>query len=147
MNRIIIEKLPLGQASEAVWAMWLMRQLGIRMVTAAEQAVDNCEDSAAALLGLGLMSVGLANPAAFSRLNTFAEPDELFGRQWLLCYEGVRQGWIRPVSGANTLGAFQHFAFLNANGVSFFNIAAAPAVPRRPGAVIGGIGGGGGYPI
>ena len=79
LNQIVIDRLPLGQASEAAWAMWLMKQLGVQMVAAAEKAVDDCEDSIAALLGLGLASVGLANPASFARLNSFAEPTELFG--------------------------------------------------------------------
>jgi len=148
LNQIIVERLPLGQASEAVWALWLMKYLAVAMIPAAEQAVNDSEDSAAALLGLGLASIGLANPAAFSRLNAFAEPDELFGRQWLLCYEGVRRGWIKAPSGVNSLAATPQFAFLNGNGVSFFDLNAAPAVPRRGGAVaVGGGGGGGAYPI
>jgi hypothetical protein len=151
LNQIVAERLPLGQASEAVWAMWLMKHLGVQMIGAAEQAVDNCEDSAAALMGLGLASVGLAKFAPV-RLNAFAEPNELFGRQWLLCYEGVKQGWIKPASGANTLAVHQQFDFLNNNGVSFFNIGAAPAAPRRTALAYGvggggGGGGGGGYPM
>ncbi len=151
LNRIVAERLPLGQASEAVWAMWLMKQLNVQMVAAAEQAVDNCEDSSAALMGLGLTSVGLAHLTPV-RLHAFAEPTELFGRQWLLCYEGVRRGWITPASGANTLAAHQQFNFLNNNGVSFFDIGAAPTAPRRVGLAYGvggggGGGGGGGYPM
>ncbi len=148
LNQIVVERLPLGQASEAVWAMWLMKQLGVQMVAASEQAVDNCEDSAAALMGLGLTSVGLAKLTP-ARLNSFAEPTELFGRQWLLCYEGVKRGWIKPASGVNTLATHQQFDFLNNNGVSFFNIEAAPTVPRRVGLAYGagGGGGGGGYPM
>jgi len=146
LNQIVVERLPLGQASEAVWAMWLMKQLGIQMVGDAEQAVDSCEDSAAALMGLGLTSVGLAKlkPA---RLNSFAEPNELCGRQWLLCYEGVKQGWIKPASGVKTLAVYQQFDFLNKKGVSFFSIGAVPTPPRRAALAYGVGGGGGGYPM
>ncbi len=147
LNRIVSERLPLGQASEAVWALWLMKQLNISLSPEAETAVAQCEDSVAALMGLGMASVGLANAANLTQLNVFAEPAELGGRQWLLCYEGVRQGWITPTSGAGTLAADPQFAFLHANGVTFFDINAAPSAPRRFFTAGGGGGGGGGnYP-
>jgi hypothetical protein len=143
LNRIVSERLPLGQASEASWAMWLMKILGIPLSTEAEAAVAGCEDSIAALMGLGLASVGLANLASLSALNSFAEPTELLGPQWLLCYEGCHKGWISAPSGADTMAADERFNFLHKKGVSFFDIAVAPPFPRRYQGSGGGAGGGG----
>lgn len=144
LNRIVGERLPLGQASEAVWAMWIMKLLEISLAGPSEAAVNECEDSAAGLMGLGLASVGLGDFATLQGLRTFAEPDELFGRQWLLCYEGVKQGWIRPASGRPVTDS--QFRFLLAKDVSFFNIEAALPAPRRKGPPVGG-GSGGEYPF
>ena len=151
LNQIVAERLPLGQASEALWALWLLKQLNLKMSAASEQAVDNCEDSPVALMALGMASVNLANAAAFTRLQSFAEPTELFGRQWLLCYEGNRQGWIKPPSGTNALALHSQFDFLQSKGVSFFDVNAAPPPSRMTVATgsAGGSGGGGGgdYPM
>ena len=150
LNQIVLERLPLGQASEAVWAMWLMKISGVPLHPKCAQAVDNCDDSAAALMALGLASVGLAPGATFTRLNSFAERDELFGSQWLLCYEGNHRGWIKPPSGNPSLSTNPQFDSLHKAGVSFFDIAANPPTPRRTTFVTGGGGGGGGggpYPI
>lgn len=144
LNRIVCERLPLGHASEAVWAMWMMNIMKIRLTDAAASAVDSCEDSAAALMGLWLANNGLGDPALLGRLNLFAEPGELFGRQWLLCYEGIRQGWIKPPSGNGIQDA--QFKFLYGQGVSFFDTGAAPPTPRRKGPPVTGGGGGGSPP-
>jgi hypothetical protein len=145
LNRIISERLPLGQASEPVWAMWLMRLFELRLNADSEKAVAGCEDSVAALMGLGLASVGLAKPAALAPLNAFAEPTELLGPQWLLCYEGAHRGWIKAPSGNDTMASDPRFEFLHKKDVSFFDITVGPPAPRRHTGAGGGGGGGGGY--
>lgn len=141
LEHTILERLPLGQASEALWALWMMKHLGIPMSCAVEAAVDACEDSPVALMGLSLAHAGLGNPASFTRLHTFAEPSELFGRHWLLCYEGNKQGWLTPPSGVSAFAAQPKFEFLRNQNVSFFNINAQPRFTLRH---IPGSGGGGG---
>lgn len=147
LNRIVSERLSLGQASEAAWAMWLMKLLAINLAATAAKAVDDCEDSPAALMGLGLASSGLAPACSFPRLRSFAEPDELFGPQWLLCYEGNHQGWLTPPSGRAALSSNPQFNYLDQSSVSFFNIAATPPAPRRTTGGTGGGVGGGDYPL
>lgn len=131
LEQTILERLPLGQASEALWALWMMRHLGIAISDAVAGAVDHCEDSPVALMALSMANNGLGNPASFPRLQTFAEPSELFGRHWLLCYEGNKQGWLTPPSGADALGTYSQFAFLNSRNVSFFETAATPCISCR----------------
>ena len=147
LNQIVIERLPLGHASEAAWAMWLMMLLHVQLDAKAAKVVDDCDDSPSALMGLGLASMNLAPGCSFPRLNSFAEPDELFGPQWLLCYEGNYQNWLKTPSGLATLASNPQFDFLNRSGVYFFDIKAQQPTPRR---TIGNprvSGGGGDYPI
>lgn len=141
LNRIVSERLPLGQASEPAWAMWLMKILGIKLNEASEKAVALCEDSVAALMGLGLAAEGLAKASALASLNIFAEPPELLGPQWMLCYEGTHRGWLKVPSGADTMVADPRFSFLHDKGVSFFDIDMPPPAPRRHGALVAGVGG------
>lgn len=144
LNQVVLDQLPLAQASEALWALWLMKVLGLTLVAQGEKCVDACEDDAVALMALGLASAGLADPKSFTRLHTFAEPAELHGRHWLLCYEGNKQGWLRPPSGAQPFAGSAACAFLASKGTSFFDTKAVPETPRRHIPVAGG-GGGGGY--
>ena len=102
------------------------------------------------LMALGMSSVGLANVASFTRLHWFAEPNELFGRQWLLCYEGSKQGWLTPPSRINALGVHSQFELLWNRDVSVFNVNAPAVPPRRHEAASDGCGGGSGggeYPM
>lgn len=149
LNQIISERLPLGQSSEALWALWLLKQLGLCMATSSENAVDKCEDSAVALMALGMASEGLANASSFKRLHSFAEPNELFSQHWLLCYEGNKRGWITPPSKTNALNSYPQFEFLSKHDVSFFNVNAPATLSRRSAGSSGsgGSGGGGEYPM
>lgn len=143
LNRVVTEQLPLAQASEALWALWLLKVLGLKLEPEAEKSIDACEDDTVALMALGLASVGLADAKSFARLHEFAEPTELVGRHWLLCYEGNKQGWLTPPSGAARFGDSGAFTFLHSKGVSFFDINAVPPPPPRniPIAAVGGGGG------
>jgi len=138
LNIVVTERLPLGEASEALWSMWLMKTLGLSLSPGATRAVAYCDDSAAALMGLALAEAGLADPSLLRELDRYANAEDLNGRQWLLCYEGNRRGWIRPTQ-AKPLSGDPRFALLDSGGVSFFNPSAPATTPRR-----GGRGGGGG---
>lgn len=141
LEQTILERLPLGQASEALWALWMMRCLGISMSESVVSAIDTCDDSPVALMALSMSSYDFWNEASFPRLQAFAEPSELFGRHWLLCYESNKQGWLTPPSGVDSLGAHPQFDFLRSQNVSFFNINALPRILSR---YVPGSGGGGG---
>lgn len=139
LNRIIEERLPLGQSSEAVWAMWIMKLFSLSLTPKSEVVISQTEDSVAALMGLFLANAGLGNSTHFSSLNSFAERTGVTGRHWLLCYEGNRQGWITPPS-ENTKWPHEEFGWLQDQGVSFMKLDASAPPPRRH-AAGGGAGG------
>jgi hypothetical protein len=131
LNRIVWERLTIGQASESVWAMWLMKLLHVPLSSTSAKAVDACEDSPSALMGLGLASQGLAKAAELPNLHSFAEVQELTGPNWLLCYEGNHRGWLAPPSGNSPWSVNAQFDLLHKTNVSFFDITASPPPPRR----------------
>jgi len=53
LNRIVYERVPLGQASEAAWAMWLMKLLNIKLLARSAKPINNSEDSIVGLMALG----------------------------------------------------------------------------------------------
>lgn len=142
LNRIVFERVPLGQSSEAVWAMWLMKWLSIPLANNSENAVNASEDSAVALMALGLATVGLANPASLVGLHRFSDSSNLFQNQWLLCYQGNYMAWLGPGSGRAVLRADPAMAYLESRDVTFFDINVPAPTPIRHGLPYGG---GGGY--
>lgn len=144
LNSIVSERILLGQSSEAAWAMWLMKLLGIGLQTKSANAVGDAEDSIAGIMALGLASIGLAAPADLSALNRFSASDGLFENQWLLCYQGNLMECLGPSSGRAALRSDPAFAYLEAQNVTFFDIGVVPPVPIRHTTALGLAGGGGG---
>jgi len=147
LNRIVYERVPLGQSSESAWAMWLMKLLNIKLQRRTAKIVGDCDDSIVGLMGLGLAATGLANPTYLDGLNRFCLPSGLYEDQWLLCYQGNFMSWLGPRSGRSELKGDHAFAHLESQNVSFFDIGVGPPPPIRhtPPTYSGVGGGGGGY--
>lgn len=148
LNRIVYEQLPLGHASEAAWAMWLMKIINIKLHAKSAKVVGACEDSIAGLMGLGLAAIGLADAAHLSGLHRYSAPAGLFEDQWLLCYQGNLMRWLGPAGRRSNLSTKPGFSHLETHNVSFFDINVTSPQPVRTasgGPYIGGGGGGGGY--
>ncbi len=131
LNRIVSERVPLGQSSEAAWAMWLMKLLGVKLHAKSAKAVGDSEDSVVGLMALGLASIGLATRAHLTGLRRFSAAPGLFENQWLLCYQGNLMGWLGPRSGRTILRRDSAFAYLEERNVSFFDIGETPPTPIR----------------
>jgi len=142
LNRIVFERVPLGQSSEATWAMWLMKLLNIPLADNSEKVVNASEDSAVGLMALGLATVGLANPASLVGLHRFSHSSNLFQNQWLLCYQGNYMEWLGPSSGRTVLHADPVMGYLESRNVTFFDINVPKPAPIRGGLLLGGAGGG-----
>jgi hypothetical protein len=145
LNRIVYERVPLGQSSEAAWSMWLMKLLNIKLSARSAKVVVNCEDSVVGLMGLGLRALGLAETAHLAGLSRFSPASGLFENQWLLCYQGNLMRWLGASSGRANLAIDQAFSYLGAQNVSFFDIGVPPPAPIRHPPPYAGGGGKGGY--
>ena len=66
-----LRRVPLGQASEAAWAMWLMKLLNIKLLARSAKPINNSEDSI-----VGLMALGLAH-SSFGGIQSFVWPQSL----------------------------------------------------------------------
>ncbi len=147
LNRIVLDRLPLGHSSEAAWAMWIMKFLNVQLAEEAGRAVGGTEDSIAGLMGLGLADSGLADKANLAGLDRFHAVNEVFGPQWLLFYEGNLKSWLGTKSKPANLATDAAFEFMRKQGVSFFDITVAAEAPDRPSyaGTSGGSGGSGGW--
>lgn len=147
LNRIVYERVPLGQSSEAAWSMWLMKILNIKLLARSAKVVSDSDDSIVGLMALGLAASGLANSTHLTGLHRFNHPSGLFEKQWLLCYQGNLMSWLGSNSGRGKLFGDPAFSYLESQSVSFYDIAVPPPdairYPMPPPYTGGGTGGGG----
>ena len=142
LNSIVTERVPLGQSSEAAWAMWMMKQLKIKLLARSAKLVGEDGDSIVGLMALGLADSGLATPRHLAGLNRFASASGLFDKHWLLCYQGNLMRWLGSTSNRSSIRGDSALNFLEANNVSFFNIGISPPLPSSYSSSTGGGGGG-----
>ena len=145
LNRIVYERVPLGQSSEAAWAMWLMKLLKLKLSANSAKRVGDSEDSIVGLMALGLSALGLAQSSHLDGLGRYCSVSGLFEDQWLLCYQGNLMGWLGTGSRRANLTTIQAFSYLESHNVSFFDIGITPPTPiRYPTPTVHTVGGGGG---
>jgi hypothetical protein len=144
LNRIVLERVPLGQSSEAAWAMWMMKLLKIKLLARSAKVIGEDSDSMVGLMALGLADSGLASKKHLKGLNRFASATGLLEKHWLLCYQGNLMGWLGSTSKRANLRGDSAFNFLESNSVSFFDISVSPPTPIKHTANITTGGGGGG---
>ena len=56
--------------------------------------------------------------ARIKQIDSAARPEDLYGDEWILLYEGVRHGWL---SNTQIVTGNPHFKVLNDNDVSFYD--------------------------
>lgn len=92
--------------------------------------LEKLEDPIAALMTLHAEQDGrLIRSLSKTRWEAFINPQELFDTRWLLVYEGVGQGWLKPASG-DPAPSDPFFADARAKGISFYNPSVARTIPE-----------------
>lgn len=135
LDELILRHQPLCHGSEVAWAIWIAISLDIPLLESSVDKISEIEDTLIPLLALhanskGLMPSGL-NITKWASLMT---RDELWGQNWLLCYEANIKGWLPSATTADHVNADPCFSFLKAQGVSFYDYQASSVkIPKwRP---------------
>jgi len=135
LNGIIYEKVPLGQSSEAAWAMWILKLLTIRLSSKSAKLINETDDSVVALMGIGLANIGLTKLSYFSNLQQYSNIANIYNAQWLLCYELNHKNLFN--TNINNLSNDSFFNYLTTNSVSFFDMSIIVPTPiRRRGIIV-----------
>ena len=142
LNTVVVQQTPLNHSSVSSWAIWIMKELQIKMSIAAQKEVNKSTDCTTGLMGLWLGEKGLADINRLTDLKfQFSSYNNLMGPNWLLCYEANRQGWFGN-AGAARIQNEPAFAMLASKDVSFLNRSAV-TLPNLSPAFLG-VGGGSG---
>ena len=132
LNKVLVHQAPLNHSNVCAWTIWVMKELGIKIQATAQNSIANTNDCATGLMGLWMVEEGLADSARLKSLETrFSSAQNLFGPNWLLCYEANFQGWF-GTGGRARIRTVPAFDVLDSKDVSFLNKTIATPAPTRP---------------
>jgi len=133
VNTLIIEHAPRRHSGEVAWALWAAINLRLALGQGAVAALAQCDDSVVALMSLHASSVGLCSvPLNVGLWAQRMTGQDLYEEHWLLAYEANAKGWLPSIGVVDHVMADPTFAFLKANGVSFYDTSPLVAPPIAP---------------
>ena len=118
---IIQRNAPLGHHMEVAWALFLLKELGLKLQRNVSKAVCQLNSSVCALIALDLESQGqIVGRLDKSHWTGIMSMDGLRSSMWLLAYEGDLKGWLngRPI---NYVQGDPYFKELKASNISFYD--------------------------
>lgn len=122
LEQIIELHYPLGHGSEIAWAIWSAIILRTPLSEVSSKSISQINEPLVPLLALHAESIGLTsislNHNYWSSLMT---EDELWGDNWLLCYEANLKGWLPSVGEVDHVLNDPSFSILKQKNVSFYD--------------------------
>lgn len=132
IEQLVSRHVPLGHGSEVAWAIWLAVATESRISKKVAGPISTSDDPLVPLLALHAnvekLVVGGLDTTTWEDLMT---SEELWGDQWLLCYEANVKGWLPSKGKKDHVRADPCFGYLKAKGVTFYNIRASALKVRR----------------
>lgn len=122
LDQLILRHQPLGHGSEVAWAVWMAISLEIPLMKSSTDRLAEIEDPLIPLLALHAESKNLTQSGLEkSKWSSLMTTEDLWGQNWLLCYEANVKGWLPSVQTKNHVDADVCFTFLKSKGVSFYD--------------------------
>lgn len=119
-NLLVIEHAISDHHSEVAWALWILKELSLKLTKEAIDSLSNINSSVCILVALDIINSGNAHGKLNkNHLNAFACKDALCESMWLLAYEGGLKGWIGENQGYIKGDTF--FSHLLNNKITFYD--------------------------
>ncbi|MDP9266704.1 MAG: RNA-directed DNA polymerase [Acidobacteriota bacterium] len=110
---------PLQQGYEVAWALWLAKELEVKVPLRAARAVVELDDDIVALVALDLLDSGLFPTVEMSLWRSHMNGKALYSEHWLLAYEAYEHGWLHGRRG-DYVDADSFFQILRKHQVRFY---------------------------
>jgi len=122
---------------EVAWGLWIAKSLKITVDSNLIQQIFLSEDPVSILVALDLVNSKLTMKPLTKEIGDLSRSIDgasLYGDLWLLAYEGVLRGWLKPTD-PDLLKHDEFFKILKANRISFYDdqkqtYFVSPARPR-----------------
>ncbi|MGG1201183.1 RNA-directed DNA polymerase [Bacillus inaquosorum] len=137
LDNLICFHSKLNHGYELSWALWIAKNLDIKISNTAANELSKVEDSIVALTALDLREAGLISKLKTDEWEKLLTEENLYEEHWLFAYEAVKKGWLKPDS--DYLKSDGFFSILNKNDVQFYDntlLSEAPLPKRNEKSVI-----------
>lgn len=119
-NSLVIEHAISDHHSEVAWALWILKELSLKLSKESIESLSNINSSVCILIALDIIKSGNSHGTLDKkRLNAFSTKNALYESMWLLAYEGGHKGWIGRNQGYIKGDSF--FSHLLSNKISFYD--------------------------
>lgn len=127
INSLILRHSILNHSHEVSWALWLSKTLNIPIEENTFKAICELEDSVVALVALDLYqnhNTLIRGIFEFEKWKSIVTPDDynnnLYSKNWLLCYEASIKGFFSNVSQTEYINNDEFFSTLKNNNITFY---------------------------
>lgn len=119
-QEIILSHCFKAHSFEVSWSLWLLRSFNIVLDTSIAEKVVASGDPVCILIVLDMQNCGLISGGLdTSTLELDLTPDSLFSDKWLLTYESVKKGWLKP-SDTELFSSNKYFNLLSKEDIEFY---------------------------
>ena len=124
---IICHHAPLNHHHEVAWCLWFCKKYALPIDKVSALAILDMHNPVCTLMMLDHLDNHATTSSLksdpeistlISQIDKNAKPDDLYGEDWILLYEGVRNGWL---SNINVVIGNPHFKVLLDNHISFYD--------------------------
>lgn len=130
LESIIQRHAPLQHGIDVAWALWGAIVFKVVLDDATVGSLERLTDPVAVLMALYAEEHGrLARKLTCSQWETQTTRKDLFESKWLLVYEGVGKGWLKPKAG-DPAPSEPFFAAMRTKGISFLDTKAKQVIPE-----------------
>lgn len=122
INKVIKDHAQVNHNFEIAWALWIAKSFELKIESEIAKIVIEMNDSISILTLLCLdKRFGLVNGTVnYSFLEATLRDNILFSENWLVAYQGVKNGWLSPAE-SNLIDNNDFMKILSDLDVNFFN--------------------------
>lgn len=120
LNRLILDHAILEHHSEIAWALWLSRELNIKIKAESCRVLSQIKSSVCLILAYDLQLNGLLEePLDITKFSELLNEKELWRTNWLLAYEAGIRNWMG--ADHSKIKNDTYFGILDSYNISFYD--------------------------
>ena len=121
LDKLIKEHIALNHSFEIAWCLWFYKSFDINCSIEILQSILDSEDQISILIALDIINNHGINKRKldFTLVNNKISTDNLYNKQWLMCYEIEKKEWLDVT--LNNIDDHAFFKILKNHNVYFYN--------------------------
>lgn len=123
LNNIIDVNLEFDYSFEVLWGLWGLKYFGLNLKNGIAQTILNSDSPLILLVLLDLYDKNLIimkDELDLSTIKNLMIAESLYSENWILVYEAITKGWLKPKNGKDFIVSDPFFNFLKSKNITFY---------------------------